>query len=642
MAATSTYRFGPFLLDRSAYRLFKADVPIDLPPKAIDLLFLLVSRPASLVTKDDILQALWPDVAVTDNAITQVVSDLRQALGDSSATPQFVQTVPRRGYRFVATVEAHAGGVTAGAASGSASPAPAARATRTVAVLDFTNMTGDPAVDWLGTGIAETVTNDLRAIRELTVIDRALVSDATRRARETGETPDGVDLVIVGSVQRSGEQVRITARAVDVRTREALTQAKADGALADVFQLQDALVTQLSAGLRLTVTPAAAARIRARETSNFDAYRAATEGRLKLETLDPAEVDGAVADFERALALDARYALAHVGLAHARFWRFQATRASNQPAVEELKAAVAHARRAVELDPELAEAHSALAFFLVSADRTVEAVAAGRLAVALEPGNWRHQFRLGVASWGTERLAALQTVTSTFPQLAYAYFGLAMVHVARGDLGLAENVLRQGLAFERPEDQGSARFPGSGLHWLLGLIRLASGDAPGARAEFARELSLGTRGIFAAEFAMDAFDGHGFALIAEGDLPGAAAMFTRALEQYPEHARSWLGLAATHRAAKRTKEAEKATARALKAVEQLREHGRASEAAIVEAFSQVLGNQNAEAISTLQQMLADAPPGFAGWTLPVEPFLAPLRSDPAFRKLLATLSDRAN
>jgi tetratricopeptide (TPR) repeat protein len=310
--------------------------------------------------------------------------------------------------------------------------------------------------------------------------------------------------------------------------------------------------------------------------------------------------------------------------------------------VEELKAAVAHARRAVELDPELAEAHSALAFFLVSADRTVEAVAAGRLAVALEPGNWRHQFRLGVASWGTERLAALQAVTSTFPQLAYAYFGLAMVHVARGDLGLAENVLRQGLAFERPDDQASARFPGSGLHWLLGLIRLESGDPAGARAEFDRELSLGTRGIFAAEFAMDAFDGHGFALIAEGDLPGAAAMFTRALEQYPEHARSWLGLAATHRAAKRIKDAEKSTARALKAVDELREHGRATEAALVQAFSQALADKRADAIATLERMLADAPPGFAGWTLPVEPLLAPLRGEPAFRRLLTALSDRAS
>ncbi len=142
-----TFRFGPFCLDRGAYRLLKGDAPIALPPKVLDLLFLLVSRPSALVTKDDILQALWPDVAVTDNAITQVVSDLRQALGDSSSEPQYVQTVPRRGYRFVAQVE----GAEAPAAKtaqerktgAAAAGADTSRAEgpRTVAVMDFTNVT---------------------------------------------------------------------------------------------------------------------------------------------------------------------------------------------------------------------------------------------------------------------------------------------------------------------------------------------------------------------------------------------------------------------------------------------------------------------------------------------------------------------
>jgi len=642
--ASLTYRFGPFLLDRAAYRLVKGDVPLPLAPKVIDLLFLLVSRPSSLVTKDDILQALWPDVAVTDNAITQVVSDLRQALGDNAATPQYVQTVPRRGYRFVAPVEtvAPAAPAPAGAAARpAAEPDGGGAGTRTIAVLDFTNVSRDAGVDWLSAGIAETVTNDLRAIRELSVVDRALVADAARRGSATGEPPAGVDLVVVGSFQRAGDQLRITARAVDVRTRQALAHAKADGPLADVFQVQDAVVTQLSAGLQLTITPAAAARIRARETSNLDAYRALTEGRLKLESLDADQVPAAIADFEKALALDPRYALAHVGLAHARFWRFQASRASNRPEVEELKAAIAHAKRAVEIDPELAEAHSALAFFLTSAERPAEATAAGRLAVALEPGTWRHQFRLGVAAWGTERLAALQAVVSTFPQLAYAYFGIAMVHIARGDLGLAESTLRQGMTFERGDPGGAERFPGSGLHWLLGLTRLASGDIDEARREFDRELALSTRGIFSNEFAMDAYDGHGFALIDAGDLAAAAAMFQRALERYPDHARSWLGLAAVHHRMKRHKDAAAATTRAVKAIGELRANGRVTEAALAAAFADVQSGRPVQAFATLERLLSEAPPGFAGWTLPVEPFLAPLRGEPQFRSLLAALADRA-
>ena len=94
---TSDYRFGPFLLDSAGFRLLRDGQPISLGPKALDLLFLLASRPAALVSKDEILAALWPDVAITDNALTQVISDVRQALGDRAGAPKYTQTVARRG-----------------------------------------------------------------------------------------------------------------------------------------------------------------------------------------------------------------------------------------------------------------------------------------------------------------------------------------------------------------------------------------------------------------------------------------------------------------------------------------------------------------------------------------------------------------
>ena len=103
-----SYQFGPFRLDGRAYRLSKGAEAIDLPPKVLDLLFLLAEKPGALFTKEEIFDALWPGVSVTDNAITQVVSDLRQALGDSPASPSFVQTVPRRGRGGFAA--RHAGG----------------------------------------------------------------------------------------------------------------------------------------------------------------------------------------------------------------------------------------------------------------------------------------------------------------------------------------------------------------------------------------------------------------------------------------------------------------------------------------------------------------------------------------------------
>jgi DNA-binding winged helix-turn-helix (wHTH) protein/tetratricopeptide (TPR) repeat protein len=646
----SSYHFGPFVLDPAAYRLLKGTTPLDLSPKALDLLLLLVRQPGRLVTKDDILAAVWPDVAVTDNALTQVISDLRQALGDSAADPTFIETVPRRGYRFIAEVgeqgpphpaPAFASGFGAAGPEDPAPGSPQGPRGPAIAVAGFGNLTGDSGVAWLSAGIAETVTNDLRAIRELRVMDRVPGVHAGPDGAIEAARAVGLDLVVVGSYQRSGAQLRITASVLDVRTRAVRAQAKADGALADVFTLQDAIVTQLSAGLQLAISTAAAARITARETSSLDAYRALTEGRLKLEMLDPAEVPPAIAAFERALALDARYALAHVGLAHARFWQFQATRARSRPDTAALVAAASHAKQAIDLDPDMAEAHSALGFFLASAERREEGVAAARRAVALEPGNWRHQFRLGMAAWGEERLSWLDAVTAQYPALAYAYLGRAMVHVARGALDRAEQVLRAGVANERRAAVGAERFPASGLHGLLGLVRLAQGDAPGARVAFDRELQSPGSRLFAEEYARDAWTGHGFALLSGRDAKGAAEMFERALETAADHPRALIGLAAACRDLGAIDRAMALAAHVKQVIQDLRAGGRPSEAAMVTAAGFAVAGQLGEAMTLLGELLGTAPPGSTGWTIPLEPAFAPLGREPAWPGLLARLAERA-
>ena len=634
-----SYRFSEFELDGRGYRLLRAGSPIELPPKALDLLFLLAGSPNALVSKDHILDALWPGVSVTDNAITQVVSELRQALNDSPASPRFIQTVPRRGYRFVAettVVEAAPkSSFTVPASVPVLSPTPATPGLKRLAVMDFTNLSGEPTLNWLAAGIAETMTHDLRAVRELAVIDRISALDGAG-ASAGAPVPD---LLVVGSVQQAGDRLRITARVVEAATRQALAHARADGSMSDLFDLQDAIVTQLSTGLQLTVTPAAAARMRARETSSLDAYRALTEGRLKLETLDPAAVPGAIADFERALALDPRYALAHVGLAHACFWRFQASRADASPATDQLALAVSHARRAVDLDPDLAEAHSALALFLASADRSGDAVAAGRLAVAIEPANWRHQFRYGIAAWGSERLDALGRVEEMFPPLAFTYFATAMVHVARRDFGAAEAALDRGIAFDR--DGTNLRLPGNGLHWLRGLVRLSAGDEAGALSEFDHELAGAGRGLFGQEYSMDVCVARAYLCMRRNDLDGASSLFEQALEKYPEHARSWLGLADVRYRQGRRGDTEAALSRGLDAADSLRSQGRGSEAALAAATAEIIAGRPAAAIGVLDLLLSDSTAATAGWTIPIEPAFEPLAGDPAFKSVLDALAARA-
>jgi DNA-binding winged helix-turn-helix (wHTH) protein/Tfp pilus assembly protein PilF len=639
MRPPQAYCFGPFKFDAAGYRLLRGDRHVPLSPKVLDLLRLLVTHPSELVTKEAILRELWPDVAVTDNAITQAVSELRHGLQDDSAAPLYIQTVPRRGYRFIATVDV--GGPAPLPAVTSGDPPQAKSSKRAIAVSNFHNLNGDGDVAWLAAGIAETLSNDLRAPHSLRVIDRASLSAEARAGSFEAARACGLDLLVVGSYQRSGDRLRITARAIAPATGEAVSHAKADGTVDDAFQLQDALVTQLLRGLHVPLTPAAAARIGGRETSSFEAYRALTEGRLKLETLNPADVPAAIRDFDRAITLDPRYALAYVGLAHARFWLFEASRARNKPDGDELRVAIAHARRAIELDPALGEAHAALAFFLASAGQHAEALQAGRTAVELEPNDWRHRFRLGVAAWGSERLLCFDEVVRLYPEFAYSYFGTAMVYVARHELDVAEEVLRQGLAVQERGSWGLRRFPANGLHWLLGLIRLAVGDVEEAEMQFDRELATRGSELYAAEYAMDAYDGHGFARLARHDAAGAEAMFAKATDIYPDHARSLVGLAAARLAQRRDADARDALTAARQAITVLTSSGRLTEAAMATAFWHIVSGRQEDGIAALSRLLADAPPGFAGWTIPIEPLFTVVRGTSAYDAVLRRLADRS-
>lgn len=635
--SSGSYSFGPFTVESGAYRLVRDGVPLQVSPKIIDLLLYLVARPSVLVSKEDLFTALWPDVAVTDNALTQAVSELRQALGDDPSKPTYVQTVARRGYRFIAPVQREQAVSTGhGTQSGAGVRLPS------VGVLDFSNVTRDASLDWLSSGIAETVTNDLRASLQVRILDRSRIVQAVKRSgtdlaalrRELQ-----FDMAVVGSFQRSGDRLRITARAVDAASGESLADSKADGLLADVFDLQDRIVAQLSAavGSRNDAAP----RRPLRETSSLDAYHAFTEGRVRLDTLEAAQVTKAIEDFERAIALDNRYAAAHVGLGNARFWQYEMSRAKNQPEAALLARAIDHVRRAIEFEPDLAEAHATLSFLLVSAGRATEALVAARRAVALEPGYWGHHFRAGHAAWGDERLRSLSRVMDLYPDFPFAHFEVAMVHIARGHLDHAESVLREGTIVQDRQAHLKQRYPARGLHWLLGLVRLAQGDTAEAETEFEKERNCGDRQLYGPEFMMNACDGGGFARLRDGDAAAAVQHFQKALELYPEHARSLVGLGVALAANKKRKEADAVFARADAAIVALRKGGRGSEATIAQAFLNTATGRRTEALDCLRQLLERADLPFTGWTIPVEPLLEPLRSHRPFQEILHALAVRA-
>ena len=639
-----TYRFGPYTLDPAAYRLLRGAEVVQLSPKIIDLLLYLVARQPALVSKEDLFKALWPDVAVTDNALTQAVSELRQALGDDPSKPAYVQTVARRGYRFIAPVTTAAPSG-AGHASPSTSPSDAAPSETfgqqpAIAVLDFANVSGDRELAWLSSGIAETVTNDLRATAPLRVVDRMRVVESVRRSGSDLSALRAdlhLDLAVVGSFQRSGSRLRITARVVDAASGEATAEAKADGPLEQVFELQDRIVSQFADALRIgTKQPRSLG-----DTSSLEAYRAFTEGRVRLESLDASEVPTAIADFEKAIALDPRYAAAHVGLANARFWQYEMSRARNQPDAGLLARSVDHVRRAIELERDLADGYATLSFILMSGGRATEALTAARRAVALEPRYWGNQFRLAHAAWGEERLQALARARDLYQDFPFVHFEMAMVHIARGHLDRAEPVLREGTVVQDRQADRKQRYPAKGLHWLLGMVRLACGDSREALHEFERELSSGSWQLYALEFAMNAHDGAGFAHL-DADAPALAVdEFKKALELFPEHARSLVGLGAALKLAGDTAGAQVALDRATAAIDALRRGGRASEATLAEAMHHVVSGDSGRALEALNALLDRPDMPFSGWTIPVEPLLEPLRRHPEYQRLTARLGERA-
>jgi DNA-binding winged helix-turn-helix (wHTH) protein/tetratricopeptide (TPR) repeat protein len=634
----ASYKFGPFIVDGGAYRLTRDGTNVPLSPKIIDLLLFLAARPSVLVSKDELFKALWPDVAVTDNALTQAVSELRQALRDDPANPKYVQTVARRGYRFISAVEPIASSTTAPVAP----PPVEVPALPTIGVLDFENVSSDAGLAWLSSGIAETITNDLRAASPR-IIDRVRVAEAVRQAgRDLSALRHalGIDRAVVGSFQRAGDRLRITARIIDAASGECLADAKADGPLDQVFDLQDRIVSQFIEALG-SGRPGPAERRHYRETSSLEAYQAFTEGRVRLESLDAALVAGAIADFERAITLDPRYAAAHVGLANARFWQYEMSRARNNLDVALLARAIDHVRKAIELERDLADAHATLAFLLVSAGRSVEALASARRAVALEPGYWGNQFRLAHAAWGEERLNAIGRVLELYSDFPFAHFEAAMVHIARSTLDRAESTLREGTIVQDRQANLRQRYPAKGLHWLLGLVRLARGDAAEALLEFDREIAAGAGQLYAMEFAMNAHDGAGFAHLANEDAGSAVGRFRKALELFPDHARSLVGLGTALAADGETVAADSAFARAAVAIEALRRGGRGGEATMAEAFHHAVRGKPDDAVAALHRLLEKADLSFAGWTIPVEPLLDKLKGRPDFQQVLSRLTERA-
>lgn len=372
-----------------------------------------------------------------------------------------------------------------------------------------------------------------------------------------------------------------------------------------------------------------------------DVFALWVKGRLALESLDVSRVEGAARAFQRAIVELPRYAPAHAGLANAYLLDIEARRAGGPPDPGRLARAIACARTATTLDPALGEGWAVLGHLLALAGRGDEAQAAARRATAVEPDNWRHHYRLALAAWGEERLRAVDRALALMPGFAPAHLLAAMVFVARGALDRAERHIE--LAVERLRAQGTqATLPGAGVHWMRGLIAWARGGRELALTCFEEELHTAGSGahVYARECRVNALLAAGFARLDSGALDDARTAFSSVLATVPDHPKAVLGLVAVEHRAGHTPSAA-LLSRAEQSLDGDDGHGGPAERALLRASDAALGGRVADGISILRRFVGDAPPGRAGWMIPVDPVFTSLHDQPGWVALLDRLAARA-
>jgi serine/threonine protein kinase/Tfp pilus assembly protein PilF len=397
-------------------------------------------------------------------------------------------------------VERHRAAGTVHRADSGERPAPAAPLGHSIAVMTFTNITREPADEWIGSGIAETVSADLKNIHNLAVIGRERIYDALRNLQSSAAAALddrfaieigrglGARWIVAGGYQRFGDRLRITARFVEVDTGVVLRNVKIDGDLAEMFTLQDRIVFELTRGLQLELESAEIAEIQKPETRSLQAYELYSRGMMTLRMAARDAPDRAILLFEKALAIDPDYAEAWAGLGGG--YQLKGTQLSMPELIEK---AIEHERRALALDPALADAHTWLGSALLSLGQPDEALGAFRQAVALEPGQARPWAMLARGYWiGKGQLAegveALERAVAINPQFGYAYLQLAFLFTELGEFGKAESAAQKAVDLQERYISGEEGLMIVGAHTRLGYVRYREGRYEEAVKEYQSEL----------------------------------------------------------------------------------------------------------------------------------------------------------
>jgi TolB-like protein/Flp pilus assembly protein TadD len=481
------YRFDP-----ATGRLWSGSEEIRLTPKAAAVLHVLVTHAGTPVSKDALFTSVWKGTAVSDDALTSCIQELRRALADDSREPRFIETRHRRGYRFVARLAA--------AAAPAAPPDVSA-----IAVLPFADMSPGRDQDYLCEGLAEELINTLTQIAGLRVAARTAsfqFRGIGADVREVGRHL-GVGTLLEGSVRKANDRLRVTVQLIEVATGYHRWSQRFDRRLDDVFAIQDEIAECVASSLRGTVLSGREKQALLRPQTGPEAYEYYLRGRQCLPRMTEPDLKTSGEMFERAIELDPNYGPAWAGLATVHATLYEWFGAKDDDSLQAERAS----QRALELAPGLAEAHVARGSALSLARRYDEAA-----------GEFEQAIRLN-------------------PNLFDAYYYFARASFARGDIERSAELFRKA-ADVRQEDFQSPMLLGQSLRMLGRLDEAKSASQEGVRrAERAlvlnpvdgRALSLGSN--------------H---LLADGQIARALEWSQRALDLYPDDLSTLVNAACLH------------------------------------------------------------------------------------------------
>ena len=358
MTGSSRFQFDGYELDPATRELRHGSELVPLEPQVFDLLVYVIRNRDRVVSKDDLVEVVWGGRIVSDSTLTTRINAMRKALGDSGEEQRLIRTVARKGIRFV-------GAVTEGESAAPASrPAEASASDRptlplpdkpSIAVLPFQNMSGDPEQDYFADGMVEEITTALSRFHWLFVIARN--SSFTYKGRHTDvkqvSRELGVRYVLEGSVRKAGTRVRITGQLIDATTGSHLWADRFDGALDDIFALQDQVTASVVSTIEPRLRQVEVERASRKPTENLDAYDLYLRALPHFETLTAEGYREALRLLKLAGQMDPRFALAHATAASCHVWQRNSGWSIDQEA--EATEALSLARTALALDRNDAE-----------------------------------------------------------------------------------------------------------------------------------------------------------------------------------------------------------------------------------------------------------------------------------------------